>query len=138
MPKFLIPSHVFKKDPCFDFITSLASEFGTSLTAATRRYVELSNQPIVLVASTKGRVTWIARSKAAIDSYYFVKPGDDLPMNCHTTEVVRSKSTTATSEVLEPQIWFPELNFDDEVELFEHVKYSDTYDTALTLLWIPG
>lgn len=137
MPKFLIPHSVFKKDPNFDFVAQLAGDFGTSLTAAARRFVELSNQPIVLVASSSGSVDWIARSKPAIDKYLFVKPGSSLPNDSLTAEVFSTKPQEPRSAAVDPLIWFPDSHFDDDAELFEHSKYSEIYESALTLLWLP-
>lgn len=139
MPKFLIPPEVFKRDPSFDYVRRLAKTFRTSLTAAARRFVELNRHPLVLVSSTGGRINWIARSKHA--EYYFLYPGTVVPWNSLTAEfVLQAKAeqlTQSTVEILEPSVWFPNLNFDHDAELFEEVRYSVEYDTALTLLWIP-
>lgn len=139
MPKFLIPPEVFKSDPSFDYVRQLAKMFRTSLTAAARRFVELNRHPLVLVSSTGGRVNWTARSKHA--GYYFLYPGSTLPENSLTADFVpKAKAeglTQSTVERLEPSVWFPDLNFDQDAELFEEIRYSIDYDTALTLLWIP-
>lgn len=139
MPKFLIPPEVFKRDPSFDYVHQLAKTFHTSLTAAARRFVELNKHPLVLVSSTCGRVNWTARSKQA--GYYFLYPGTAIPWNSLTAEFVpKAKAEElglSAVERLEPNIWFPNLNFERDAELFEEVRYSMEYDTALTLLWIP-
>lgn len=138
MPKFLIPAGGFKQDPGFGFITKLARDFGTSLTAAARRFVELSNQPVVLVASSQGRVAWCAQSKSARAKYYFLKAGTAIPVHSVSAEVIREQATNTRADDLAPNIWFSAYRFDREAELFEEVRYSPAYDGALTLLWIPG
>lgn len=138
MPKFLIPQGGFKQDPSFTFIRQLARDFGTSQTAAARRFVELSNQPLVLVASTQGRIAWCAQSKAAKAKYYFLKWGVPLPTHSLTAEVIAAEITETRSDTIAPTTWFPNHHFDREAELFEEVRYSPSYDSALTLLWIPN
>ncbi len=136
MPKFLLPAAGFREDPSFAVLSKLAREFGTSLTAAARRFVQLSKQPVVLVASSQRRVSWIARSDFA--KYYFVRPGTMVPEDTVTADVIKAKATDCRAEKLSPSSWFPELEFDRDAELFEEVKYSPAYDGALTLLWIPA
>jgi Zn-dependent peptidase ImmA (M78 family) len=136
MPKFLLAPETFKKDPNFTFIRQLASDFQTSFTAAARRFVELSRQPIVLVASSSpGRVLWIARSKPA--SYLFVMPGQGVPHDSLTGEVLRGESTKTDIEPGDFAIWFPDLRVSDDAELFEQVSYSAELEMTLTLLWAP-
>lgn len=137
MPKFMLPASMFRQDPSFATLSALASDFRTSMTAAARRFVELSKQPIMLVASSGGIVTWTARSKSAKERYYYVAKGAPIPPDSVTRETVTIKTTETRSASIEPTAWFPELNFEEETELFEEAKYSDVYGTALTLLWIP-
>ncbi|MFA5263917.1 MAG: ImmA/IrrE family metallo-endopeptidase [Opitutaceae bacterium] len=135
MPRFLIPDLILKRDPDFAFIRNLAKDFRTSLTAAARRFVELSKQPVVLVSSSNNQVDWIARSKSA--GYYFVQPGNMVPQYSLTAEAVAaSRSESPMEKMDDPHIWFPDLNFSEDSELFESVRYSTELDNALTLLWI--
>jgi len=138
MPKFLVPPAVFRHDPNFGFISKLARDFGTSLTAAARRFVELSSQPVVLIASSEGRVDWCTHSKSAKAKYYFLKVGTPIPTYSLSAEVIRQRTTDTRSDTVTPTTWFPNYHFNREAELFEEVRYSRTYDGALTLLWIPG
>lgn len=136
MPKFLLPPELFKADPNFVFIRQLATDFQTSFTAAARRFVELSRQPIVLVASSStARVLWIARSKSA--RYLFVMPGQGVPRDSLTGEILRRESAKTETESADFAIWFPETHVRDGAELFEQVSYSEELEMALTLLWAP-
>lgn len=137
MPKFMLPPSMFRQDPSFASLAALAGEFRTSVTAAARRFVELSKQPIVLVASSGGIVTWTARSSSAKERCYYVAKGSPVPVDSVTREAVTARTTTAQSASIEPSVWFPELSFEEETELFEEAKFSVLYGTALTLLWIP-
>jgi hypothetical protein len=65
-----------------------------------------------------------------------MKWSSQVPSHSLTAEVIEEKATDCRSDKIAPTTWFPEFNFDEEAELFEEVKYSDVYDTALTLLWI--
>jgi hypothetical protein len=138
MPKFLIPPAAFKQDPTFEFINQLSTDFGTSKTAAARRFVELSSQPVVLVASSQGRVVWTALSNSAKAKFYFLKGGFPLPTHSLSGEVVASRVGGQRADTISPSTWFPNHHFEGEAELFEEVRYSAEYDGALTLLWIPN
>ena len=137
MPKFLIPDAMLKCDPSFAAIRSISQEFNTSRTAAARRFVELSKQPVVLVSSSGGQINWTARSKTA--GYCFLQRGSIVPEHSLTAETVGAgRIESPVENVDDPAMWFPDLNFSDESEVFEEVRYSPDYDTALTLLWLPA
>jgi hypothetical protein len=138
MPKFLIPPETFKQDPTLEFVRQLAKNFGTSLTAAARRFVELSNQPVVLVASSQGRIAWCAQSEIAKAKYFFLKGGASIPLESVTADARKAQTTEIHDDTMSPKVWFPGYHFDRDAELFEEVRYSPSFDGALTLLWIPG
>jgi len=138
MPKFLLPPETFKQDPKLDYVRKLAKDFGTSLTAAARRFVELSNQPVVLVASSEGKVTWCAYSKIAKAKHYFLKGGTLIPGDSVTADARNDGTTEIRGDKMSPKVWFPAYRFDKEAELFEDTRYSQDFDGALTLLWIPS
>lgn len=135
MPKSLISSKYYRYDPCFECIEQLAAYFQTSFTAAARRFIEVSKQPVVLISSSKGIINWTVRSNNA--NYYFLSNGSSVPRHSLTSEVVEARTISGAQEKMPPEIWFTTRAFSREEELFEEVKYLVNYDIALTLLWFP-
>lgn len=135
MPRKWIPPEVFRIDPAFAIPSDLAHDFRTTLTASTRRYVELSKHAVVLVFSRGGIVEWSLKSPAA--KPLFIERDVPLPDYCLTRECLANGASSKAPESIEPEIWFPNWRFDDDSEVFEDVRISTTYGWAMTMLWVP-
>lgn len=134
MPRTWLPQDLWKEDPDFGVVSRLASEFSTTLTAASRRYVELSPRAVVLVFARDGVVQWYLQGGRA--KYLHVARGSTVPAHSLTQECL-AHGKSAGPESIEPSTWFPNLQFGRDSELFEDVRYSGTYRWTLTLLWVP-
>ena len=135
MPRAFFSDALLKRDPEFGIIKEIAKEFQATLTAAARRLVDLSKQPVLLISSSNDRVNWVVRSKSA--GRYFVPCGSEIPRYSLTAETVAKGIAQSKIEDIDADIWFPDLEVSDDFELFEEVRYSSNYKTALTLLWMP-
>ena len=134
MPRAWVRPERLREDPSFAVISSLAAEFETTLTASSRRYIELVKHPVVLVYSRNGTVQWSLKSSSA--KPLFVERKVALPANSLTAECLES-GKTAGPEKIDPATWFPNWEWSDDSELFEDVRVSSEYEWALTLLWVP-
>jgi hypothetical protein len=134
MPKPWIPKEVFRRDPDFSVVENLARDFRATLTAATRRYVELATHAVVMVFSQDGIVQWTVRSQRARP--LFVEHGMPVPAGSLTKECIDNQRNAGPEQV-DPAEWFPSRRFSRDSELFEDVRISKTYCWALTLLWVP-
>lgn len=133
MPRPWLQPELWRADPSFAGVSAMAREFGTTLTAAARRFTELSKHGVALVFSTGGRIQWAVKSKSAQALYL----AGDLPEFSRTRECLKSGKSLAEPEDVEPSDWFPTWNFDRDSELFEDVRLSPQYGWAITLLWLP-
>ncbi len=136
MPKHLISPQLLKRDPEFKVAESMALEFDVSRTAAVRRFVDLSKQPVVLVASDGNEVLWITRSASARRA--FVSPGIPIPRHSVTAECMAESKSASGMELVDVGVWFPELDVGDDFEVFEQVRVAPAFNLVLTLLWLPG
>ncbi len=107
----------------------------TTLTAATRRYVELSKHAVALVFSRTGIIEWALKSDAA--KPLFFEKGALIPDHSLTRECLVKGASAKAPESVEPATWFPNWSFDDDSEVFEDVRISTTYGWAMTMLWVP-
>ena len=135
MPKKWIRQETWKCDPSFDIISKLAKEFSMTLTASSRRYVELSKRGIVLVFSKNGIVQWILKSQKA--KYLYIDYVGEIPKYSITMDCFQNGTYFCEMDRLDPSIWFKDRQFSRDSELFEEARVSRKYGWALTLLWIP-
>jgi hypothetical protein len=117
----------------FAGISTIAREFRTTLTAAARRFTELSKRGVALVFSTGGRIQWTVKSRSAQALYL----AGELPEFSLTKECLLAGKNLPEPKEIDPRIWCPDWRFSRDSELFEDVRLSPNYGWALTLLWMP-
>jgi hypothetical protein len=135
MPRPWMHPELWKTDPSFVVVSAMAKEFGTTLTAASRRFVELSRHAVALVFSRDGQIQWSIKSPSAQALY--IANGAELPKFCFTRECLEEGTTPSKPDDVDPHEWFPSWRFRKDSELFEDVRVSTNYGWALTLLWLP-
>lgn len=134
MPRIWMKPETWTKDPDLALTADLAKEFGTTLTAASRRYVELTRRGVVLVFSKDSVIQWSIKSRSA--QQVFIGRGGAVPDDSLTQRCAAGKATKGLVEA-DPEGWLAGTRFAKVDELYEDVRVSQTYGWALTLLWIP-
>ena len=135
--ELLLPSAVLRKR--FDLsalslnqISTIASEFGTSLTATTRSFLSLTNVPCALVWSAGQRARWCARS----DSFQFFLPLEELPADGSFAAGLFSGNPAPDDFApVASDLWLDAKAAERVETLLEHSVRLPTYDAVLTLLW---
>lgn len=118
-------------DPSLKTIGRVASQFETSLTATTLRFVSLTDLPCVAVWSEAKRARWYRRSNA----FPFYLSKEILP--CDGSFAYRLfEGNTAPDEFAEVPAgsWLDRRDADRVVRLLEHSIGMPNYDAVLTLL----
>lgn len=135
--ELLLPSAVLRKrfdlaDFSLAQISSVAADFGTSLTATTRSFLTLTNLPCAMVWSVSNRARWFVRS----DSFRFFLPLADLPANGSFAARIFSGGV-APEELapVRPDAWLDRQAAERVDTLLEHSIRLPNYDAVLTLLW---
>ena len=135
MPRQWIRADAWKGDPSMEMVSDLAREFGTTLTAAARRFAELSGRGVAIVFSSSGRVQWSVKSMRA--KTVFIANGSGIPEHSLTRECLEKNKSPLGPEEIDLNTWLPTWNVGKDTELFEDVRISQKYGWAITLLWIP-
>lgn len=135
MPRKWLSPDEWRGDPSLNMISELAQEFGTTLTAAARRFIEVSNRAVVVVFSSAGKVQWSVKSPRAKAVY--IANGSDVPEHSLTLEVLTEMKNPTEPEEVGLSTWLPSWRAGRDAELFEDVRISQRYGWAITLLWIP-
>lgn len=119
-------------DPSLKTIGRVASQFETSLTATTLRFVSLTDLPCVAVWSEARRARWYRRS----DAFPFYLSKEILP--CDGSFAFRLfEGSGAPDDFAEvpPEAWLDRRDADRVVRVLEHSIRLPNYDAVLTLLW---
>lgn len=136
--ELLLPSKVVRsrfnlKDPLLNDIATVAREFGTSLTAATYRYLDLTEVPCAMVWSEAGSAVWYNRS----ETFPFYIPKSAVP----ASESIAGRLFSAKPVAKGPQgvsadLWL-DLKDAARVKLLtEDSFYLSNYNAVLSLLQI--
>ena len=134
--ELLLPSRYVREplrlhDPSLKTIGKVASQFETSLTATTLRFVSLTNLPCVAVWSEAKRALWYRRS----DAFPFYLSKEILP--CDGSFAYRLfEGSNAPDDFAEipAETWLDRRDADKVVRVLEHSISMPNYDAVLTLL----
>lgn len=131
MPAALWTKHVDVRQPTFEVISKLASEYQVSLTAAAIRFVKLSPERCALAFVRNCRVEW---SVASADQWQRVRKGHIIES---FTRAYDYWNKGDVAKDLDPSVpataWFDRPDVNDVVE---QVRVIPSLDAVLALLWI--
>jgi len=136
--ELLLPSKVVRnrfklKDPLLDDIATVAREFGTSLTATTYRYLDLTEVPCAMVWSEAGSAVWYNRS----ETFPFYIPKHAVPAGDSIAGRLFSAKPVATGPRGVPADLWLDLRDAEHVNLLtEDSLYFSNYNAVLSLLQI--
>jgi Zn-dependent peptidase ImmA (M78 family) len=118
-------------DPSLRTIGAVASQFETSLTATTLRFVSLTELPCVAVWSVAKRAQWYRRS----DAFPFYLSKEILPCDGSFAYSLFAggKAPDDFAEV-GAEAWLDRRDAENVVRVLEHSIRLPNYDTVLTLL----
>lgn len=135
--ELLLPEAMFRKKlektlPSWELIEQLAEDFRATLTATAIRYIDLCEESCAIVFSTHGKTIWTRRSE---DFSGWVAPGQKLSDNSLAIDFFRSGTVSPKMETIRRDAWIE--NTAEMETLREQVRPMPSYDSALSLLWIP-
>lgn len=120
------------KDPSLRSIARVATEFETSLTATTLRFVDLTDLPCVAVWSEKKRARWYRRSSA----FPFYLSKESLPSaESFAGWLFDGRRGPEDFAEVPAKAWMEWRDADKVVRVLEHSIRLPNYDAVLTLLW---
>lgn len=107
MPRRWFGKHVSGAEPLIGNVITAADDFGVSIMAATKRFLELTIVPSVAVFSDGHQVKWIWHSRGV--ERVWLNVGDDIPENSTAFECNESPETATRIGAIENsgEEWFP-------------------------------
>ncbi len=113
-------------------ISAVAAEYGTSLTAATRSFLTLTDLACAMIWSVANRARWLVRS----DAFRFFLPIVELPAEgSFAAQIFRGKAAPTDFAPVRPDAWLDRQPAENVDTLLEHSISLLNYNAVLTLLW---
>lgn len=133
LPTGLLRDRFKLSEPSFERITHAARDFDTSLTATTRRYIDLTGLACAIVWSQHGKACWYHRS----DSFPFYLTLTDLPTSTSFAgKLFERRAVPSDFNPVAPDAWLSTLDAQQVDLLFEHSLFLQNYNAVLTMLWL--
>jgi Zn-dependent peptidase ImmA (M78 family) len=135
--ELLLPSTVLSrrfdlKEFSLQEISTVATEFETSLTATIRCFLRLTDLPCAMVWSSDSQARWCARSEA----FRFYLPLADLPSGgSFAARLFKGGGAPGDFSVVPAEMWLDRSAAESVGTLLEHSIYLPNYNAVLTLLW---
>ena len=118
-----------------DIMSACATRYGVSMTAAILKWVEFTEEPVVVVKSSEGMVDWWrASSSAKKHCYGTLNRGMELPPNSLAADQTMASSFADYRAGLQHAagVWFQNL------PAREMIISSDRYDMKISVLVLDG
>ena len=132
LPKQFVTERISAKEPSFDLIKHLATDFQTTLTATAVQFVRTTAEECVIVSSANRQRLWFIPSRGF--SFTMLEDGYIHGHSC-AAEVNDSKRSSRCAEI-EAGYWLDGFQGDHKSFITEDAIYFPTLRRALSLLWI--
>jgi len=120
----------------FDLLGHCADHYGVSLTSAALRWLEITKQRAVLIASVDDHMLWARANEAAFKSgAYFATRKNVIELPEAALAHSRNCTGRAQAHRTRAQVWFPREPA--EMPITEMTKVAGNYGYTLTLLVMP-
>lgn len=132
MPTAVVTKLIGTREPSFAPCETVAATFGTSLTAATYKFIELSSYPCAVVWSSAGEVRWFKSSR---DFSAWVRIRERVDARTFAHDAFEGTELPNRPEPVAADAWL-DGRFDRDATVFEQSRAMPNYNGVLTLLWL--
>ena len=133
MPTPMLAQTLRFASPTIQQAVEIASTFGTSLTAAAIRVVELIDFPAIVVLSADNRVTWSVSSPKA-RPYFCVQRGDPIDDRALAWNCLTEVEELEQPETVESSAWFSRDHSAHRLQVWEQSAVLGEYDVVLSIV----
>jgi Zn-dependent peptidase ImmA (M78 family) len=135
--ELLMPTGLFRPlsqeaDPSLELIKQLADKFNTGLTATALRFVELNENPCMIVLSDGKNMRWWRKNNGS--GPYWLESRQKIDSTLANKCMVQISDVALTGQV-PISAWFPRIEQEDRDTVFEQSMRLGSFNTVLTLLW---
>lgn len=138
--ELLIPTAIARKQfgsvsPSIEAAKDISSTFNTSLSAATIRLIQLSNENCLVVFSRNGIVKWWRKGKE-FSNIPGIEKNHPLAPESEASEIFLGRKRSSRMVRVPNEAWFPWAKNKRDFEVHEQSIQLGRYQTILTLLWV--
>lgn len=137
MPKAMIDPKITSREPTWEIIQKLSTDFSVSLITAAIRYADLTKQPVMAVFSDGRNVRWWRESRTKMDGLW-LESQQPLAEDSVAFHRVVDAGVKPESIQVPWGAWFPHCQSYGDEELFELAESVDDKGTIMSLLWAPA
>ena len=138
LPKRFLLKRFLDKDPSFELIGAVASEFQVSLTATTLRFLDFTEEPLAVVSSQNGFIEWFQATQDFLDSGAFVDVHAKVRKPSGAAIFFLEKNSPPMRwRTIPAHSWLKELRLGDTSQIKDWSIAMPNYNNVLTLLWLP-
>ena len=131
MPEKDFRKIIRQKELTYDLLRDLTDKFGTSLTATSFRYVELSGN-YALIRSENSVIKGFFKGG---DFPFYVRGDGPLDNECMAIEFFNGKDLPTTFEAVPVGCWLDDYNVEEDMEILELSIPLPHYNEVLTFLY---
>jgi Zn-dependent peptidase ImmA (M78 family) len=120
-----------------DLLGHCADRYGVSLTAATLKWLECTEESAVFMMSRDGFIDWACSSRRAraAGAFFRTRKGSPIPVPDGSLAANDSISHDRLGTEISGSVWFPRA--EEQFSLRELKLRADQYDATFTLLLLP-
>lgn len=119
-----------------DVLGQCADRYGVSLTAATLKWLQYTDELAVLVMSNDGYINWAWSSGPAFNAgAFFRTKGNVIPLPSESVAADTSVENDRKGTELDASVWFPHAA--PKLTLREMKVHATRYDAVISLLRLP-
>lgn len=135
--EILMPSDIFskcskKENFSLKFLSTLSEEFQTSLTSTAIKFAENGHDPIFVICSRNGEITWMKKSEG-FDFWIDFKSLKKIPKYTLTHDFLTNDTLSEGAQQINPLDWHINPQYKSN-NFFEEVYNLNSYGYTLTFI----
>lgn len=133
MPVAKVQPMIRSERPSLALIERIAHDSNASISAAGRRFCDLTSERCAFVWSTKGVVSW---SKCSQEFGYKIYRNSEIAPGTYAFDCFQGEQVPNKPEPVHAELWLPKEKLIPGSQLQEHSRFLRWYESAISLLWI--
>lgn len=134
MPDFLFERRCLGESPTIATVRKLSTEFSTSLTATTLRYLDFTRRVCAAIFSVRGRVKWFRKCESF--PLQLLKFGTLVDSGSVAGRLFAGHLNQESPKQVPLETWVEDPVFSKSFTFQEDAVYLKTYDTVISLISI--
>jgi hypothetical protein len=133
MPTATVQPMIKSERPSLSLIERIAQTTNASLSAAGRRYCDLTDERCAFVWSTRGIVVW---SKCSQEFGHRIYRGTEIVPGTYAFDCLKRQDVPDKPEQVDAELWLASHRLIPGSRLHEESRFLGSYESVISLLWI--